>query len=271
LAAEMLRFVRVRVGFAARHALLRGDQELLLLPGAPWELSDPQLVAACQAGSRQLLPSEGLLFLPPVTPSKIICVGRNYAKHARELGNELPEEPLIFLKAPSSLLAPGGTILLPKGAGEVHHEAELGIVMRHRLSRGASHDQALDAILGLCCANDVTAREIQKREGKFTRAKGFDTFCPVGPAVVAGASALDSREVSCRVNGELRQQGNTSDMVFDAVTLLLFIASIMRLEPGDLILTGTPEGVGPLVGGDEVEVGIDGLGTLRNSVAPSPL
>ncbi|HET9515264.1 MAG TPA: fumarylacetoacetate hydrolase family protein [Gemmatimonadales bacterium] len=199
-----------------------------------------------------------------IAPSKIVCVGRNYAAHAREMGNEVPSQPLLFLKPPSALIGPGDPIIIPPESGRVEHEAEIGVVIGRRLRR-ASRQQAEEAIGGFTCVNDVTARDLQKTDGQWGRAKGFDSFCPAGPAVVKG---LDWRrlEVIGRVNGEERQRGRTSEMHFDIPTLLAFISNAMTLEPGDLVLTGTPAGVGPLRPGDEVEVEVPGVGVLRNPV-----
>lgn len=200
----------------------------------------------------------------PLSPSKIVCVGRNYRAHAEELGNALPTEPLLFLKPPSALINTGMPIVLPAGVGQVEHEAEIGVVVGRRLRRvGAG--EAADAIAGYVCVNDVTARDLQKTDGQWTRAKGFDTFCPAGPAVVEG---LDWRglEIICRVNGVQRQHGAARDMQFGPPALLAYISGIMTLEPGDLVATGTPAGVGPLVPGDLVEVEIPGVGILSNPV-----
>ncbi len=200
-------------------------------------------------------------------PTKIVCVGRNYAAHARELGNELPKSPLIFLKPPSAVIGDGDTILIPSASHDVQHEAEIGIVIGRRL-RNATDDQARASIQGVTCANDVTARDLQKSDGQWTRAKGFDTFCPLGPRVLSIGVDYDlsTLEVIGRVNGGLRQHGKASDMVFPIATLLAYISGVMTLEPGDVVLTGTPEGVGPLLPGDTVEVEIPGVGVLRNSV-----
>ncbi len=199
-----------------------------------------------------------------VTPGKIVCVGRNYVEHAKELGNEVPKEPLIFLKPPSALLAPGAPIVLPRASAQVEHEGEIGVVVGRRLRR-ASEAEAEAAIGGITCVNDVTARDLQRKDGQWTRAKGFDTFCPVGPAVAAG---LDWRalEVTCRVNGAVRQHGRAADMAFPIPMLLSYVSRIMTLEPGDLLATGTPAGVGPLAPGDVVEVEIPGVGVLSNPV-----
>jgi len=200
-------------------------------------------------------------------PSKIVCVGRNYAAHARELGNAVPDEPVLFLKPPSAIIGQGQPIRLPAQSRRVEHEAEIGVVLGRRLSRG-TEEEAREAVGGIVCANDVTARDLQKSDVQWTRGKGFDTFCPVGPRVMEVDASFDLRslKVECRVNGELRQKGFAADMIFGIPALLAYISRIMTLEPGDLVLTGTPEGVGPLVQGDVVEVEIPGVGVLRNTV-----
>lgn len=197
-------------------------------------------------------------------PSKIVCVGRNYAEHAKELGNAVPERPLLFFKPPSSLIASGEGIILPAASARVEHEAEIGVVIGRRL-RHATPAEAELGIRGFTCVNDVTARDLQKTDGQWARAKGFDTFCPTGPAVVEG---IDWRtlEVIGRVNGEERQRGSSAQMIFDIPHLLAYISAIMTLEPGDLVATGTPAGVGPLAPGDVVEVEIPGVGILSNPV-----
>lgn len=200
----------------------------------------------------------------PVRPSKIVCVGRNYLAHAQELGNTVPPQPMVFLKPPSALLAPGDPIILPSQSQQVEFEGEIGVVILARL-RNVSPAAAERAKLGYVCVNDVTARDLQKTDGQWGRAKGFDTFCPVGPAVVEG---LDWRalEVTTRVNGAVRQRGRTSEMAYSIPAIIAFISSVMTLEPGDLIATGTPAGVGPLASGDVVEVEVAGVGVLRNPV-----
>ncbi|HEY0144116.1 MAG TPA: fumarylacetoacetate hydrolase family protein [Thermoanaerobaculia bacterium] len=198
-------------------------------------------------------------------PTKIVCVGRNYAEHAKELGNEAPSEPILFLKPPSALLAHEGTIVRPAISNRVDHEAELAIIIG-REAKNVKQAGWRDYVLGFTCANDVTARDIQKRDVQFTRGKGFDTFCPLGPSIETDLDVSDLR-ISARVNGEVRQDGRTSQMIFPPPFLVEFISSIMTLMPGDVILTGTPSGVGPLNGGDVVEVEIEGIGTLRNRVA----
>ncbi len=200
-------------------------------------------------------------------PSKIICVGRNYPAHAEELGNTVPQQPLLFFKPPSSLVGDGDAIQLPSASQQVEHEGEIGVVMGKALRR-ADKATTLDAVAGLTCVNDVTARDLQRTDGQWTRAKGFDTFCPMGPRVVplADLPPLDELEVICRVNGEERQHGYVHQMAFDIPTILAYISEIMTLEPGDLVATGTPSGVGPLHPGDRVEVEVPGVGVLSNPV-----
>ena len=209
-----------------------------------------------------------LLF--PVQPSKIVCVGRNYREHAAELGNEVPEEPLLFFKPPSSLLPPGGAILRPKVSERTDYEGELGVVIARRCHKLASDEDPRPYILGYTCVNDFTARDLQNKDGQWTRAKGFDTFCPVGPLVTDGLDPWAGIQVETRVNGEVRQSGNTRDFIFPLDVILRYISQIMTLEPGDLIATGTPKGVGPVVAGDQIEISIEGIGQLRNSVADEP-
>lgn len=215
------------------------------------------------------LPLEGVRLLPPVQPGKIIGIGRNYAAHAREMGNAPPEEdPLIFLKAPSAVIAPGDAVVLPKVSQRVDHEAELGVVIGRTARNLPEGENPLSYVLGYVCVNDVTARDLQKKDVQFTRAKSFDTFCPFGPCL---ETDLDPTNVlvTGRVNGEVRQQARTSDMIFPVARLIHFLAGIMTLMPGDLIATGTPSGVGPLVSGDIVEIEVEGIGILRNPVRVS--
>ncbi|HVX87554.1 MAG TPA: fumarylacetoacetate hydrolase family protein [Gemmatimonadales bacterium] len=202
--------------------------------------------------------------LPLPRPSKIVCVGRNYADHAKELGNEVPKAPLLFFKPPSALIGPGEAIVLPEASKQVEYEAEIGVVVGQVL-RNVDAARAERGIRGFICANDVTARDLQKSDGQWARAKGFDSFCPVGPRVAEG---LDWRslEIIGRVNGAERQRGATTQMVFPIPDLLSYISRILTLEPGDLVLTGTPAGVGPLQPGDVVEVEIPGVGILSNPV-----
>ncbi len=204
--------------------------------------------------------------LAPVQPSKIVCIGRNYREHAAELGHELPPEPLIFLKPPSALLDPGGNIIKPKISSRVDHESELGVVIGKRCRNLTPDADVRSYILGYTCVNDVTARDLQNHDGQWSRAKGFDTFCPVGPVVVSELDPWSGLEVQARVNGELRQSGNTRDFIFPLDVVIRHIARVMTLLPGDLIATGTPSGVGPLHAGDTVEVTVSGIGTLSNPV-----
>jgi 2-keto-4-pentenoate hydratase/2-oxohepta-3-ene-1,7-dioic acid hydratase in catechol pathway len=200
-------------------------------------------------------------------PGKIVCVGRNYVAHAKELGNTVPETPLLFFKPPSSVIGPGDPIQLPSSSRHVEHEAEIGVIVGQRMHR-VREDDALRGVAGITCVNDVTARDIQKVEGQWVRAKGHDSFCPVGPRVLPLSDIVDWREleVKCRVNGVERQHGRARDMAFGIPFLIAHISTIMTLEPGDLIATGTPAGVGPLEPGDVVEVEIPGVGVLSNPV-----
>ncbi len=212
------------------------------------------------------MPLNAAELLPPVTPSKIICVGRNYREHAHELGNEVPAEPLIFFKPPSSLLAPGGAVRLPRVSERVDFEGELALVIGRRARKLKPDANWRETVRGFTLANDISARDLQKKDPQWTRAKGFDTFCPLGP-VVSDELDLDAGvALETRVNRELRQCGSTSDFIFSIPALLSFITAAMTLEPGDLVLTGTPSGVGPLKPGDRVEVSVAGLGVLANTV-----
>jgi 2-keto-4-pentenoate hydratase/2-oxohepta-3-ene-1,7-dioic acid hydratase in catechol pathway len=202
--------------------------------------------------------------MSPPAPGKIICVGRNYAAHARELGNAVPERPLLFFKPTSAVIGDGEPIRLPAASERVEYEGEIGVVLGRRLRR-ATADACAEAIAGIVAANDVTARDLQKVDGQWARAKGFDSFCPLGTVATDGWQ-LDDLSVITRVNGEERQRGHVRDMIFPIVDLLAYVSAIMTLEPGDLLLTGTPEGVGPLVAGDMVEIEVPGVGLVRNPV-----
>jgi 2-keto-4-pentenoate hydratase/2-oxohepta-3-ene-1,7-dioic acid hydratase in catechol pathway len=210
-------------------------------------------------------PINSVRLLPPVIPGKIICVGRNYVAHAKEHNTEVPEVPLLFLKPPSSIIGPEDKIFLPPQSQQVEHEAELVVVIGKR-GRWIAPDEAMNYILGYTIGNDVTARDLQRRDGQWTRGKGFDTFCPIGPWIETDFDPADG-VIACYVNGEMRQMASTRDMVFSVRQLIAFASSIMTLEPGDILMTGTPSGVAPLLAGDVVEVTIEGLGTLRNPVA----
>ena len=240
-----------------RYGLIEGEN-VIEISGLPW--------GAWSRGSRSSrLPEVRLL--APVEPSKIVCIGRNYAAHAAELGNEVPKEPLMFLKPPSSLLGPEEAIVLPKYSQRVEHEGELAMVMGRRCAHLSDADDALSFVMGYTCLNDVTARDLQKNDVQFTRAKGFDTFCAVGPYI---ETALDPSNVlvETHINGTRRQSGVTSLMIYPPAFLVRWISRTMTLMPGDVIATGTPAGVGPLVVGDTVEVSVGGIGVLRNPVHP---
>lgn len=210
------------------------------------------------------IPIESVEIIAPVEPSKIVCVGRNYAAHAEEHGAEVPDLPLLFLKPPSAIIAPGKTIILPPQSKTVEHEAELAIVIGKR-GKWIQTEEVSEHIFGYTIANDVSARDLQRRDGQWTRAKGFDTFCPIGPWIETEFDATDAL-ITCYVNEEMRQIASTRDMVFPVSQLIVFISSVMTLEPGDVILTGTPAGVGPLEDGDEVVISIEEIGELKNSV-----
>lgn len=210
------------------------------------------------------IPIHMVKLLAPVTPGKIVCVGRNYAEHAREQNVDVPEIPILFMKPPSAVIGPGDSIILPPQSSRVEHEGELAVVIG-REGRWISADQALDYVLGYTVANDVTARDLQRRDGQWTRGKGFDTFCPLGPWVETDLDPADVL-VQTRVNGEMRQMASTREMMFPVEQLIAFISSVMTLHPGDLLLTGTPAGIGPLQPGDVVEVTVEGIGSLSNPV-----
>jgi 2-keto-4-pentenoate hydratase/2-oxohepta-3-ene-1,7-dioic acid hydratase in catechol pathway len=213
------------------------------------------------------MPLSAVRLLPPVTPSKIVCVGRNYRDHVKEMGSDLPAEPLIFFKPISALLSPAGVVRMPAASARVDYEGELALVIARR-SRNLKEDEWRSAVRGYTLANDVTARDLQSKDGQWTRAKGFDTFCPVGPIVSDELDPVTGLTLETRVNGELRQRGSTLDFIFSIPKLLAWITAIFTLEPGDLILTGTPSGVGSLKAGDQVTITIPGLGTLTNTFQP---
>jgi 2-keto-4-pentenoate hydratase/2-oxohepta-3-ene-1,7-dioic acid hydratase in catechol pathway len=241
-----------------RLGLVEGDSVLPLADGETIEsFPSPQTAEA-------IVISE-VKFHAPVAPSKIVCVGRNYREHAAELGNKMPDEPLLFLKAPSAVIASGDSIELPLQSEQVEHEGELGVVIGRRAKQLTNDEDPLDYVLGYTCVNDVTARDLQRKDVQFTRAKSFDTFCPVGPFIVAGLDPLNLGVVT-RVNGAVKQSGRTADMAFSVPFLVRYISNVMTLYPGDLIATGTPAGVSPMKDGDTVEVEIEGIGVLRNIV-----
>lgn len=211
------------------------------------------------------IPAETVKFLLPVLPSKIVCVGRNYAEHAAELGNKVPQEPLLFLKAPSALITDGEPIIIPPQSKQVEHEGELAVVISKTCRKLTEEDDPFQYVLGYTCLNDVTARDLQKKDGQFARAKSFDTFCPVGHFIETEPDISDI-SVRCKVNGKIRQSGRTSQMVFPVDFLIRYISNNMTLFPGDIIATGTPSGVSKLNPGDLCEVEIEGVGKLKNPV-----
>jgi 2-keto-4-pentenoate hydratase/2-oxohepta-3-ene-1,7-dioic acid hydratase in catechol pathway len=230
--------------------------ELRVLVGEPFgEATD----------SSERVPLAEAALLAPATPSKIVAVGLNYKDHAAERGKAIPKEPLLFFKPPSAIVGPGAPIELPPGVGRVDHEGELGLVVGRRVKGLRSSEEAQGAIFGVLAVNDVTARELQDRDVQFTRAKGFDTFCPLGPCLVTGLNLADLK-VECRVNGKVRQSSRTTQLIFSVFDLVAYISRVMTLLPGDIISTGTPAGIGPLVAGDVVEVEVEGCGILRNPV-----
>jgi 2-keto-4-pentenoate hydratase/2-oxohepta-3-ene-1,7-dioic acid hydratase in catechol pathway len=213
------------------------------------------------------IPVSAARLLSPTQPSKIVCVGRNYREHAKELNHDIPTSPLIFLKPPSAVIANGEEIRRPQAVSQrVDHEGELGVVIGRRCYRLREDDDVRPYILGYTCVNDVTARDLQNKDGQWTRAKGFDTFCPIGPVIADGLDPWKGIQVETRLNGQVRQSGTTADFIFPLDVILRYITSVMTLEPGDVIATGTPAGVGPMQAGDVVEVAIEGIGNLRNPV-----
>jgi len=231
-------------------------------------LAPPPEDKICVLSSKKIKPVaiQDLRLLAPVSPSKIVCVGRNYRDHARELGNEVPTEILIFLKPPSAVVGPGDPILMPHISQRVDFEGELAVVIAKQCRNPGEREEVRGYIRGYACANDVTARDLQKRDGQWTRAKGFDTFCPLGPIVSDEIDPWAGVDLETRVNGVRKQHGNTKDFIFSLDKVIRYISTIMTLYPGDLILTGTPAGVGPLQNGDTVDVSIDGIGQLKNPV-----
>lgn len=231
------------------------DETVHALTSAPWEN---------EKRTGETFPLNDVQLLAPTAPTKIVCVGRNYKAHAAELGNPLPEQPLIFLKPPSSVIGPGEAIILPAQSQRVDYEGELALVMGRRC-RNVNRKDALDTLFGLTCLIDVSARDLQKIDKHFARGKGFDTFCPLGPVIATGLDPF-ALTLETRLNGERRQHAPVTDMIFPLDVIIEFISAVMTLEPGDVIATGTPAGVGPLAAGDTVEVEIKGIGTLSNTV-----
>lgn len=247
--------VRITFEGKVRFGLMNGGR-IRLYEGSPF--SGGQL-------GKQYAALKDARLLAPCRPSKIVCVGRNYAAHAKELGNAVPDEtPIIFLKPPTTVIGPGDTIRRPKGATRVDHEAELGVVMAKKC-HNVEPEKALDYVLGYTCVNDVTERDLQKADVQWTRGKGFDTFCPMGPCIALDLEPQDLY-VRCLLDGHLKQDGHTSDQIFPVAFLVSFISKIMTLNPGDVIATGTPEGVGPMQAGQEVVIEVENVGRLINPV-----
>jgi len=249
-----VRICRVAVDDDLYFGLIEGEA-VVLLAGHPFGELAPE---------GRVLPLADVRLIAPVLPSKIIAVGRNYVDHAKELGNPVPAAPMIFLKPSTAVVGPAEPIALPWQSEQVEHEAELAVVIG-RLCREVPEERVPEVILGYTCANDVTARDLQKTDGQWGRAKGFDSFCPIGPWIETAVD-LDDAVITCRVNDDLRQDGVLGDMVRGVPELVSWISSVMTLLPGDVILTGTPAGVGALTAGDTVSVSIDGIGTLTNPV-----
>jgi 2-keto-4-pentenoate hydratase/2-oxohepta-3-ene-1,7-dioic acid hydratase in catechol pathway len=247
-----MRFVRFAIGSTIGYGLLEDDtiRAITTTPFLPWDATDETFDPA------------DVRLLSPVLPSKVPAIGLNYKAHAEEQGMPLPTEPMLFLKPSTSVIGPGDPIVLPPQSARVDHEAELAIVIG-KATRNVSEADALDHVLGYTCANDVTARDLQAKDVQFTRAKGFDTFCPLGPVVVTDIDA-ENLDIVCRVNGEVRQSSSTSDLVFGVAKLVAHVSSVMTLLPGDTILTGTPAGISPLADGDTVEIELAGIGVLSN-------
>ncbi len=243
---------------------MAGGREMITRTLQPLPVANARVTAP--NGGFQPVPLAEAKLLAPVAPSKIVCVGRNYREHAAELGNEVPVELLIFLKPPSSIIGPAQPIRRPKISQRVDHEGELGAIIGKTCSRLSDDEPVRPYIHGYTCVNDVTARDLQKKDGQWTRGKGFDTFCPVGPVVSTEPDPWAGVNVETRVNGQVRQSGNTRDFIFTLDHVVRYISRVMTLFPGDLISTGTPAGVGPLAAGDLVEVTVEGVGTLSNVV-----
>lgn len=255
-----MRIARFTTGEDPRFGVVDTDGEEAVVAAL---VGDPLYQGIEPTGERLAL--DDVRLLAPVIPrSKVVCVGHNYADHTAEMGSDLPDEPLLFLKPNTSVVGPGDPINYPKQSGEVHYEGELAVVIR-RICRDVPTARARDVVFGYTVGNDVTARDLQRRDVQFTRAKGFDSFCPLGPWVETDLDVGDL-EVSTTLNGGARQHGRTSQMIFDVPTLVAYITSVMTLLPGDVILTGTPAGVGPMEPGDDVAVTVQGIGTLTNKV-----
>ncbi len=250
-----MKIVRIKAGDDIAYGV--ADTEgVLVYNGSPFVFWEP---------TETVVPWASVTLLSPVIPTKVICVGKNYEDHADEMGGKVPDEPLIFMKPATAVIGPNANVVYPTQSSEVHHEAELAVVMS-RVARNVRAEDVGRYIFGYTAANDVTARDLQRKDGQWTRAKGFDTFCPLGPAIETELDPSERLAVICRVNGEVRQAGFTSDMVFGVAELIECISAFTTLLPGDVILTGTPSGVGPVLPGDLMEIEVDGIGTLANPV-----
>ena len=241
----------------------KGEPRYAVEQGTEWRLLDGDIFGSYTLGAS--IGANGHRLLPPVLPSKIVCVGLNYKDHAAEQGKAIPAEPLMFLKPSTAVIGPGDPIVIPAGAGRVDHEAEVGVVIGRR-ARQVSEADALSVVFGITCVNDVTARELQRKDVQYTRGKGFDTFAPVGPCIATGIDLRSPIGVEGWVNGERRQASSTRELIFGIPKLIAFISAVMTLLPGDIISTGTPAGIGPLAAGDRVTVKVAGVGELTNPV-----
>jgi len=262
-----VRIARFTTGDDPRFGIVTGDIDDFGIPDEGSVITalvgDP-LYVGLQPTEETVRLADARLLSPVLPRSKVVGIGRNYAAHAAEMGSELPEEPMMFLKPNTSVVGPGDPIFYPRQSENVHFEGELAVVIS-RICRDVPKEKAADVIHGYTVGNDVTARDLQRKDGQFTRAKGFDSFCPLGPWVETELDVTDLR-VQAFLNGEVQQDGRTSDLIFDVPSLVAFVTSVMTLLPGDVILTGTPEGVGPMNPGDEVEISIQGIGNLTNKV-----
>jgi len=250
-----MKIVRIKSGDDIAYGVADAEG-VLIYNGSPFVAWEP---------TENVVPWPSVTLLAPVIPTKVMCVGRNYEDHAAEFDNEVPDEPVIFMKPATSVIGNNANVIYPALSKEVHHEAELAVVIS-RPARNVKAEDASQYIFGYTAANDVTARDLQRRDGQWTRGKGFDTFCPLGPAIETELDPLERLAVICKVNGEVRQAGFTSDMVFGVAEILEYISAFTTLLPSDVILTGTPSGVGKVEPGDLMEVEVDGIGTLTNRV-----
>jgi 2-keto-4-pentenoate hydratase/2-oxohepta-3-ene-1,7-dioic acid hydratase in catechol pathway len=262
-----VRIARFTTGDDPRFGIVTGDVDDYGIPDEDSLITalvgDP-LYVGLQPTDEQLRLSDARLLSPVLPRSKVVGIGRNYAAHAAELGNELPDEPLMFIKPNTSVVGPGDPVFYPRQTQDLHYEGELAVVIG-RICRDVPKEKYADVVHGYTVGNDVTARDLQRKDGQFTRAKGFDSFCPLGPWIETDLDVSNLR-VQTYLNGDVKQDGRTSDLIFDVPTLIAYVTSVMTLLPGDVILTGTPEGVGPMNVGDEVEVSIQGIGNLTNKV-----